>query len=66
MQERIDLLTIEEMASRLKVHQSWLYRRVKETGPDAIPRIKVGKYLRFREADVMDWITKRNEPQEAR
>ena len=49
-------LTIDEMADVLKVPKSWLYSRTRETGPDAIPRIKVGKYLRFRFEDVMHWI----------
>lgn len=51
-----NLATIDEIAGFLKVPKSWLYSRTRETGPDAIPRIKVGKYLRFREVDVMTWL----------
>jgi len=40
-------LTIDEMAETLKVPKSWLYSRTRETGPGSIPRIKVGKYIRF-------------------
>lgn len=50
------LLTIEEMAARLKVPPSWLYSRTRETGPGSIPRTKIGKYLRFNETEVMAWI----------
>lgn len=51
-----ELLTIEEIAARLKVHTSWIYARSRETEPGAIPRIKIGKYLRFNESEVMAWI----------
>ena len=60
-----NLLTIDEMAGKLKVRKSWLYARTRETGPGSIPRIKVGKYLRFRLEDIMDWLEgKQNEGQE--
>jgi excisionase family DNA binding protein len=56
-----DLLTIDEMAEWLKVPKSWLYSRTKETGPEAMPRVKVGKYIRFIETEVMEWLRNRNE-----
>lgn len=64
MQEKMDLLTLEEMAARLRVNQSWIYRQTKKRGPGSIPRLKVGKYLRFNEAEVMAWIKGRQEGQE--
>jgi excisionase family DNA binding protein len=54
-------LTVDELAEELKVKKSWLYSRTRETGPGAIPRVKVGKYIRFVEADVMEWLKKQNE-----
>jgi excisionase family DNA binding protein len=57
--EGSELLTIEEMAARLKVHPSWLYSRTRETGDGTIPRIKIGKYIRFNDSEVMDWIKKK-------
>ena len=56
-----NFLTIDELADRLKVQKSWLYSRTRETGPGAIPRIRVGKYIRFVEADVMDWLKRKQE-----
>ena len=56
-----DFLTIIEMAERLKVPKSWLYSRTRETGSGSIPRINVGKYIRFVEADVMAWLRRQNE-----
>jgi len=51
-----ELLTIQEMAQLLKVKQSWLYSRTMHTGTNAIPRLKLGKYLRFNPGAVMEWI----------
>ena len=56
-----DFLTIIEMAERLKVPKSWLYSRTRETGPGSIPRVKVGKYIRFIESEVMEWLKRCNE-----
>lgn len=55
-----ELLTIEEMAQRLKVPLSWLYSRtrIKNSG---FPVIRVGKYCRFNAGTVMAWIEKQNE-----
>lgn len=50
------LLTVEELAKALKVPRSWIYSRTRVTGPGTIPRIKVGKYLRFDLDRVMEWI----------
>ncbi len=51
-----NLLTVDEMAAELKVPKSWLYSRTRQTGPGTIPRIKVGKYIRFDYEAVMDWL----------
>ena len=54
-------LTVDDLAERLRVPKSWVYSRTRKTGPEAIPRVKVGKYIRFVEADVMDWLRKQND-----
>ena len=51
-----ELLTIDEMANRLKVKPSWLYFRTMQTGNNSSPRVKIGKYLRFNPGAVMEWI----------
>lgn len=43
------LMTVEEVATYLKVDKTWVYRAVQH---DTLPSYKVGKYLRFRKADV--------------
>jgi excisionase family DNA binding protein len=58
-----NLLVIDELAESLRVKKSWLYARTRETGPDAIPRLKVGKYIRFKLPDVMAWLERQNKNQ---
>ena len=54
------LLTPDELADKFQVQKSWVYNQTRETGPGSIPRIKVGKYLRFSEAEVTAWLRARN------
>jgi len=61
-----ELLTADEMAEKLKVPLSWIYSHTRQTGPGTIPRIKVGKYLRFDEAKVMEWLERQNKGSVAR
>ncbi len=56
-----NLFTVDELAESLKVPKSWLYSRTRETGLGAIPRIKVGKYVRFELDKVMEWLKSQNE-----
>jgi excisionase family DNA binding protein len=59
-----ELLTLEELAQKLKVKRSWVYARTRETGPGSLPRIKCGKYLRFSEGDVKEWLRRANTQEE--
>ena len=56
-----DLITVRELAAALRVPKSWVYSRTRETGPDAMPKLVVGKYRRFVLNDVMNWLKKRCE-----
>ena len=51
-----ELLTVEELADRLKVPASWIYQRTRCRGHDRLPHIKIGKYLRFEEKAVQSWL----------
>ncbi len=53
--------TIDELVARTKLPKSWIYSRTRETGPDAIPRLKMGKYLRFVPCEVDAWLRKQSE-----
>jgi len=50
------LLTVNELASLLKVPASWIYQRTRGRGRDRLPHLKIGKYLRFEERAVQSWL----------
>jgi hypothetical protein len=56
-----NLETIKDLAGRWKVQPSWIYSRTRENGPESLPRIKLGKYLRFEPEAVDTWLQKQNE-----
>ena len=41
------LWTPEALAGFLGVPVGWVYKRTRRNGPDKIPHIKLGKYVRF-------------------
>ena len=48
-----ELLTLDEAATLLKVPKSWIYERTRK---GAIPHLKLGKYLRFPRAALLQWV----------
>ncbi len=50
------LLTPDELAGRFKVPVSWVYEHCRARALNRIPGFKLGKYWRFREADVLAWL----------
>ena len=50
------LLTPEEAAEILRVRLSWLYQHTRRRTQDRIPFVKIGRYLRFREQDLVAYI----------
>jgi excisionase family DNA binding protein len=61
MPEQEELLTVIELAARLKVSVTWVYIKTRDKGENSIPRIKVGRHIRFRLTEVMTWLQK-NKP----
>jgi hypothetical protein len=53
---RFNFETLEELAERWKVHKSWLYRQTMRKDENAIPRHKLGKYLRFVPEEADRWL----------
>jgi len=51
-----ELLTVEEVAEMLRVPSSWVYGHTRRRATNRIPGFRLGKYWRFREADVNAWI----------
>ena len=37
----------EDLANYLGVPVGWIYKRTRKDGPETIPHLKLGKYLRF-------------------
>ena len=47
------LRTADEVAARLKVPKSWVYRAARE---GSLPSVRCGRYRRFDDRDVDRWI----------
>lgn len=52
------LLTVHDVARILKVPLSWVYERTRRRTRDRLPHIKMGKYVRFRLADIYAYLEK--------
>ncbi len=61
IEQNVNLLTVDDLAKQLRVKPSWIYGETRKSGQGSIPRIKVGKYLRFRLEEVMDWLKAQQE-----
>jgi hypothetical protein len=48
----------EDLAEYLSVPVGWIYKRTRNNGPELIPHIKLGKYLRFdpESPAFQDWL----------
>ena len=58
-QESLDaetLLTVHEVAAILKVPVSWVYERTRLRGKERLPHLKMGKYIRFRTAEIEEYL----------
>ena len=51
-----DILTLEELAARLKVEENWVYEKTRKRCRNRIPCHKLGKYIRFDWAAVCAWM----------
>ncbi|MBK7092091.1 MAG: helix-turn-helix domain-containing protein [bacterium] len=49
-------LDIEELARRLRVPVTWIYDRTRKSGTEQIPHYKFGKYVRFLEKEVLEYL----------
>jgi len=50
------LLTAHEVAELLNVPVSWVYERTRRRGAGRLPHFKLGKYLRFEEQAVREFL----------
>jgi len=52
------LLTVAEVAQLLRVPVSWVYERTRRRGTERLPHLKLGKYLRFSQPEVLGWLAR--------
>jgi predicted DNA-binding transcriptional regulator AlpA len=57
----LNLLTVNDLANQLKVKPSWIYGETRKTGPGTLPRVRVGKYLRFFLPEVLTWLKEKQD-----
>ena len=55
--QKLDRLwTVEEVADLFRVPPSWVYDRTRRRGQEQLPHLKLGKYLRFQEYAVREFL----------
>lgn len=57
-----DILTVEELAARLKVKRTWVYEKMRQRGNNSLPVFKMGRYLRFSWKHVSAWLQAQARP----
>jgi predicted DNA-binding transcriptional regulator AlpA len=50
------LLTPDQVAEMWQLPRSWIYERTRRRGAEQLPHIKLGKYLRFEEGAVREFL----------
>ena len=50
------ILTLEELAQRLKVSERWVYEKSRRRCQNPLPTIRIGRYLRFDWTSVSAWL----------
>ena len=53
------LLTVEQIAEMWQLPRSWIYERTRRRGLEQLPHFKLGKYLRFEETAVRQFLEQR-------
>jgi excisionase family DNA binding protein len=51
-----DILTVEELAARLKVGPTWVYEKMRNRGDNPLPAMSIGRYLRIDWKAVSAWL----------
>jgi excisionase family DNA binding protein len=58
-----NILTVEELAKRLKTSKNWVYEKTRDRGQygEPLPVLKMGRFLRFDWEDVSRWLRSNRE-----
>ena len=59
------ILTLSEVAERLKVSNRWVYEKTRRRSQDPLPVIRIGRYLRFNWIDVSAWLMRHSNVERA-
>jgi hypothetical protein len=53
----IEIIDSKELATRLRVPESWVRDRVRVRSDDPLPHVKIGRYVRFEwgSPDLVEW-----------
>jgi len=53
----IEIIDSKELATRLRVPESWVRDRVRVRSDDPLPHVKIGRYVRFEwgSPDLVQW-----------
>jgi predicted DNA-binding transcriptional regulator AlpA len=51
-----EILTLEEVAQRLKTSNRWVYEKTRKRCPAPLPVMRIGRYLRFYWPTVAAWL----------
>jgi predicted DNA-binding transcriptional regulator AlpA len=50
------LLAVKDVARIFQVKKSWVYGRTRKRGVERLPHLKLGKYLRFEEGAIREFL----------
>lgn len=53
IEQKDGLVSVPELAEYLDVKCSWIYA---QSAAGSIPRVRVGRYIKFRLSDVLCWL----------
>ena len=53
---KLTLVDVDGLAEYLHVPTSWVYEQTRNRGDGCIPKVKVGKYVRFNIHEVLEWL----------
>ena len=56
-----EVITVEQLAERLRLPPSWVRDQVRRRAADPIPHLKLGKYVRFQwgSPELESWVSRR-------
>ena len=57
-----EILTPEEVAQMLRVEVSWIYAKSRRRQRNPLPVHRIGKYLRYSKASVLEWFAAQAKP----